>query len=167
MLKAYFADVSELSTSLEQQLRFILSRTLNTVRKDPTVIVTALRIIEREEKSDQDAIKQHKQTGFMPPGRPKKWKEMAFQILEKSVSSKIEGTQLEERADNKHWLIRYLELIRQMMLEDLRVVKTLCIPCFPPRYNIMDLYINMYHKCLSIHVIFYYNKPFDCKRFGF
>ncbi|CAH1153644.1 unnamed protein product [Phaedon cochleariae] len=152
MMKAYFADVQVLSNLLEKQLTFILSRTLNTVRKDPTVIVTALRIIEREEKADEESLKQHKQTGFLPIGRPKKWKEMAFQILEKSVSSKIEGTQVEEREDNKHWLIRYLELIRMTLLEDLRVVKTLCVPCFPPSYNIMDKFIQIYHGCLSIHL---------------
>ncbi|KAG5899460.1 hypothetical protein JTB14_015313 [Gonioctena quinquepunctata] len=152
MLKAYFADVEVLSNLLEKQLTFLLSRTLNTVRKDPTVIVTALRIIEREEKADEEALKQQKQTGFIPPGRPKKWKEMAFNILEKSVASKIEGTQVEEREDNKHWLIRYLELIRMMMLEDLRIVKALCIPCFPPSYKIMDRYLQMYHKCLSVHL---------------
>ncbi|KAJ8984485.1 hypothetical protein NQ317_006145 [Molorchus minor] len=152
MLKAYFSDVEILSNLLEKQLTFVLSRTLNTVRKDPTVIVTALRIIEREEKSDEDALQQQKQTGFLPPGRPKKWKEMMFRILEKSVSSKIEGTQVEEREDNKHWLIRYLELIRMMILEDLRIVKTLCVPCFPPKYNIIDRYMHMYHNCLSIHL---------------
>ena len=52
MLKAYFEDVEVLSQLLEKQLRLVLSRTLNTVRKEPTVIVTALRIIEREEKAD-------------------------------------------------------------------------------------------------------------------
>lgn len=56
---------------------------------------------------------------------------------------------MEEREDNKLWLIRYLELIRLLILEDLRVVKTLCVPCFPPRYNIINEYIRMYHTCLS------------------
>uniref|UniRef100_A0A6P7H8G4 Exocyst complex component 3 n=1 Tax=Diabrotica virgifera virgifera TaxID=50390 RepID=A0A6P7H8G4_DIAVI len=152
MLKAYFADVEVLSNLLEKQLTFILSRTLNTVRKDPTVIVTALRIIEREEKADEEALKQQKQTGFIPPSRPKKWKDMAFKIFEKSVSSKIEGTQVEEREDNKHWLIRYLELIRMTIVEDLRIVKTLCLPCFPPSYKILNRYIHMYHGCLSLHL---------------
>lgn len=149
MLKAYFADVETLSNLLEKQIRLILSRTLNTVRKEPTVIVTALRIIEREEKTDQEALKQAKQTGFMPPGRPKKWKDMAFEVLEKSVATRIEGTRVDEREDNKLWLIRYLELTRQLILEDLRVVKTLCVPCFPPKYGIIDKYIQMYHHCLS------------------
>lgn len=56
MLKAYFEDVEVLSQLLEKQLRLVLSRTLNTVRKEPTVIVTALRIIEREEKADGFAL---------------------------------------------------------------------------------------------------------------
>jgi len=56
MLKAYFEDVEVLSQLLEKQLRLVLSRTLNTVRKEPTIIVTALRIIEREEKADSFAL---------------------------------------------------------------------------------------------------------------
>ncbi|XP_030762486.1 exocyst complex component 3 [Sitophilus oryzae] len=152
LLKAYFADVEELSNLLEKQLVFVLARTLNTVRKDPAVIVTALRIIKREEKSDEIAMKQEKQTGFLAPGRPKRWKKMAFQILGKTVESRIEGTQVEDRDDNKLWLIRYLELIRQLFLEDLRVVKSLCVPCFPPDYHIIDTYLQMYHKSLSSHL---------------
>ena len=60
---------------------FVLRRTLNTVRKDPNMVVTALRIVEREEKldSESEAIfeltsAQYKSTGFLPPGRPKKVK---------------------------------------------------------------------------------------------
>lgn len=148
-VKKYFSEVETLSTKLEGQLRLNLTRTLNAVRKKPTVIVTALRIIEREEKSDEEAIKQHKNNGFMPPGRPKEWKKMAFKVLEQEVALRIEGKLVEERADDKLWLVRYLELIRQLILEDLRVVKTLCVPVFPPSYNIIDEYIKMYHKCLS------------------
>jgi exocyst complex component 3 len=55
MLKEYFEDVNELSKLLGKQIKLVLSRTLNTVRKEPTVIVTVLRIIEREEKADAEA----------------------------------------------------------------------------------------------------------------
>ncbi|KAM0733533.1 Exocyst complex component 3 [Formica fusca] len=152
MLKAYFEDVEMLSQLMEKQIRLVLSRTLNTVRKEPTVIVTPLRIIEREEKADQFAIQRHKQSGFMAPGRPKRWKDMAMKILEKSVANRIEGTQVDERADNKMWLVRYLELTRLLILEDLRVVKTLCKPCFPPSYDIVRTFVNMYHTSLSQHL---------------
>ncbi|XP_053612364.1 exocyst complex component 3 [Plodia interpunctella] len=149
MLKAYFEDVEMVSNMLEKQIKLILSRTLNTVRKEPTVIVTALRIIEREEKRDQMALQQQSQSGFMPPGRPKNWRAKAFEVLECAVAQRIEGTRVDEREDNKLWLVRYLELTRQLILEDLRVVKTLCVPCFPPHYDIVNKYVNMYHTCLS------------------
>lgn len=152
LLKAYFEDVESLSQLLEKQLKLVLGRTLTTVRKEPTVIVTVLRIIEREEKSDAVALQRERQSGFLPPGRPKKWREMAFKELEKSVQQRIEGTQVDERSDNKMWLVRYLELSRQFILEDLRVVKTLCGPCFPPSYDIVNKFVHMYHQSLSSHL---------------
>ncbi|XP_055594451.1 exocyst complex component 3 [Uranotaenia lowii] len=148
-LKRYFEKVETVSTTLEKKIRLILQRTLNTVRKEPTVIVTALRIIEREEKADAFALQQQKQTGFIPPGRPKGWRKMAMQVLGEAVVQRIEGSKLEERADNKLWLVRDLELTRQFVLEDLRVVKSLCVPCFPPHYNILREYVNFYHSALS------------------
>ncbi|XP_063362042.1 exocyst complex component 3 [Cydia amplana] len=156
MLKAYFEDVEMVSNSLEKQIKLILARTLNTVRKEPTVIVTALRIIEREEKRDQMALEQQDQTGFMPPGRPKRWRTVAFEELERAVAQRTEGTRVDEREDNKLWLVKYLELTRQLILEDLRVVKTLCVPCFPPHYDIVNKYVNMYHTCLSSSVSLLY-----------
>jgi exocyst complex component 3 len=38
------------------------------------VIVTAVRIIEREERADAYAVQRQKQSGFLPPDRPKRWK---------------------------------------------------------------------------------------------
>jgi exocyst complex component 3 len=66
-LKCYFDKVETVSQTLQEKLRFIFKRALNTVRKEPTVIVTALRIVEREEKADMFAMQQQKLTGFLPP----------------------------------------------------------------------------------------------------
>jgi len=55
-------------------------------------------------------IQRQRQSGFLPPGRPKKWREKAMEVLEKAVAQRVEGTQVEERADNKMWLVRYLEV---------------------------------------------------------
>ncbi|XP_063225953.1 exocyst complex component 3 [Bacillus rossius redtenbacheri] len=152
MLKAYFEDVLALSALLEKQLRLVLGRTLNAVRKEPTEIVTALRIAEREEKADALALQRQRQSGFLAPGRPKRWREMALRVLAEAVAQRIEGTQVDEREGDKMWLVRYLELTRQLILEDLRVVKTLCVPCFPPQYDILNKFVHMYHTSLSAHL---------------
>lgn len=151
-LKRYFEKVETVSQQLESKIRLIMSRTLATVRKEPTVIVTALRIIEREEKADQFALQQQRQTGFIPPGRPKLWREKAMKVLGNAVFERIEGSKLEERTDNKLWLVRDLEILRQFILEDLRVVKSLCTPCFPPHYDIFNSYVQMYHLALASYV---------------
>lgn len=151
-LKRYFEKVESVSQKLERSLKIIFQRTLNTVRKEPTVIVTALRIVEREEKADQFAIQQQKQTGFMPPGRPKKWRQMVLDTLESSVVLRIEGSKPEERGDSNLWLVKELEIKRQLILEDMRVVKSLCVPCFPPHYDIYNAYVDMYHGVLSKYV---------------
>ncbi|EDW02368.1 exocyst complex component 3 [Drosophila grimshawi] len=151
-LKRHFEKVDQVSQALEKKLRLIISRTLNTVRKKPTVIVTALRIIEREEKNDQFALQQQKVTNFLPPGRPKAWRKMIMDVLQAAVVTRIEGSKLEERADNKLWLVRDLEILRQIILEDLRVVKSLCVPCFPPHYDIFNEYVKFYHDGLSSYL---------------
>ena len=148
-MKEYFAPVSELSLKMEKQLKFILRRTLNTVRKDPKVIVTALRVIEREEKVDAECQSRLKSTGFVPPDRPKNWRAKTMDVLKLNVMERIEGNQLEDRDQNKMWLVRHLELIRMITLEDLRVAKTLCVPVFPPHYNILEHFIDLYHEALS------------------
>jgi exocyst complex component 3 len=33
-----------------------------------------------------------------------------MEVLEKAVAQRVEGTQIEERTDNKMWLVRYLEV---------------------------------------------------------
>ena len=145
--------MTALSAALEKQIRFILRRTLNTVRKEPKVIVTALRIIEREEKSDGECAQRQKSTGFLPPGRPKSWKRKGLDVLKVNVQERVEGNQLESREDNKMWLVRHLELIRIITLEDLRIAKALCQPVFPPSYGILEHFIGLYHDALRSRLL--------------
>lgn len=151
-LKSNFQKVEGLSKELGQKIKLIMARCLATVRKEPTIIVTAMRIIKREETADGFALQQKQQTGFCPPDRPKNWRKMAMDALLETVKSRVEGSKLEERENNKLWLVRDLEIARQFILEDLRVVKSLCVPCFPPEYNIFTEYVKMYHIALSKHV---------------
>nr|CAG4640730.1 EOG090X03GO [Eulimnadia texana] len=153
MLKAYFFGVEQLSEQLGKQLWLVLRRSLNTVRKEPQVVVTAVRIIEREERADQYALQRQWQSGFLPPGRPKKWRQRALNVLREAVAERIEGNQFEDRHDNKMWLVRHLEVTRLLVVEDLRVVKTLCLPCFPPSWDIVNTYVKIYHECLARHLL--------------
>jgi exocyst complex component 3 len=52
MLLDYFSGVKDLSDSLWKQLSVNLKRAINIAQRDSTVLVTSLRIIEREEKAD-------------------------------------------------------------------------------------------------------------------
>lgn len=69
--------------------------------------------------------------------------------LQKAVEEKIEGNQLESREEGKMWLVRHLEVIRMVMLEDLRIAKHHLTPCFPPRYNISQHCISLYHGAVA------------------
>lgn len=152
LLRNYFVDVEKLSEELGKQLWLIIRLTLNSVRKEPSIIVTTLRIIEREERYDAAAMKRKEKDDFIPPGRPKNWRNMVFRILEEAVNERIIGNQIEERAQDKMWLVRHLEVSRILILEDLRVVKTACVPCFPPEYNIVKQMLHIYHRSLSAHL---------------
>ncbi|KFZ64893.1 Exocyst complex component 3 [Podiceps cristatus] len=149
LIHTYFGDMQKLSEELAKQLWMVVQRSLVTVRRDPTLLVSVVRIIEREEKIDRRMLDRKKQTGFIPPGRPKKWKEKMFNILERTVSTRIEGTQADTRESDKMWLVRHLEIIRKYVLDDLLVAKTLLDQCFPPQYDIFNKLLNMYHQALS------------------
>ncbi|VDP11894.1 unnamed protein product [Soboliphyme baturini] len=126
ILADYFAEVAKLVEELGKQLWYIVSRTLEAVRgadPGPQQLVTALRIIEREERIDQFHKERQISTGFLPLGRPRRWREKCFNVLENVVCQRIEGNQLEDRSLNKQWLARYLELCRMTVLQDLRVIK--------------------------------------------
>ncbi|XP_041101131.1 exocyst complex component 3-like [Polyodon spathula] len=152
LIRSYFGEVQNLSEELAKQLWMVLQRSLLTVRRDPTMVVSVVRIIEREEKIDRRMLDRKKQTGFIPPGRPKKWKEKMFEVLERTVSTRIEGSQSDTRESDKMWLVRLLEITRKYVQDDLIVIKNLMIQCFPPNYDILNKFFTLYHKALSVRI---------------
>ncbi|XP_071855602.1 exocyst complex component 3-like [Apostichopus japonicus] len=152
LLKKYFEKVETLSNNLFLKIKSLLQQLLNAVQTRPALIVTCLRIIEREERLDRKFSERKKMSDFDAPGRPKQWKHKVFEILEKSANSRIEGSQIEDRREERMWLVRHLELIRQNVFNDLKIVKFLCTPCFPPDYKIFSTYVGIYHKALQGHL---------------
>ncbi|CAI5442022.1 unnamed protein product [Caenorhabditis angaria] len=154
LLINFFKGVNIVVEELSKNMWFILARTLEMVKGNehgagPQQVVTCIRIVEREERIDKFYMdnKQTNSNAFMPPGRPRRWKEKALQALEKTVVFRIEGNQLEDRDLNKAWLARYLEVCRNVIMDDLLVAKA-AIPCFPPEYQIYDRYVAMYHNAV-------------------
>jgi len=123
------------------------------VRREPQEVVTTLRIIEREELADAELLENAQTTDYVPPGRPKRWRQKAMEVMEEAVNTRIEANAFEGRGDNKMWLVRHLEVCRLLVLEDLQVVKKLCVVCFPPHYDILNSYVKMYHTALSKHLL--------------
>ncbi|XP_051554205.1 exocyst complex component 3-like isoform X2 [Myxocyprinus asiaticus] len=152
LIRGYFGQVQGLSEELSKQLWMVLQRAMVTVRRDPTMLVSVIRIIEREEKIDRKMLDRKKQTGFIPPGRPKSWKNRMNEVLEGTVSGRIESTQSETRESDKMWLVRLLEITRKYVLDDLVVVKNLMVQCFPPHYNTFQVFFDLYHKSVSARV---------------
>ncbi|KAI1720371.1 exocyst complex component sec6 domain-containing protein [Ditylenchus destructor] len=156
LLKNYFTDVEKLVQDLGKQIWYICSRALEAVcgnEAAPQQLVSALRIIEREERIDQHYIDQMPlSNNFVPPGRPRQWRKHLFEVLLKNVRHRVEGNQFEDRTSNRQWLARYLEVCRRTVVEDLKIVKSGMVACFPPEYNIYDRYIKMYHDTIALRV---------------
>uniref|UniRef100_A0A8C7U963 Exocyst complex component 3 n=1 Tax=Oncorhynchus mykiss TaxID=8022 RepID=A0A8C7U963_ONCMY len=127
LIRNYFGAVQGLSDDLAKQLWMVLQRAMGTVRRDPTMLVSVVRIIEREEKIDRRMLDRKKQMGFIPPSRPKSWKEKMFEVLEGTVTTRIEGSQSVTREADKMWMVRLLEITRKYVLDDLIVVKNLMV----------------------------------------
>jgi len=151
-LQTYFSEAENLSTELANQLWRVLAKTIPTIRKDPTNITTALRIVEREERTDMKLLQNQEANGFLPPGRPKRWGAKCLEVLKEAVEARVESDVYEEREENKMWLVRHLEILRQTVVDDLLVAKFVCRYSFPPSYNIFDKYVIWYHEALSLHL---------------
>ena len=151
-LKDYYAEVYKLSEELGKQLWLFLRKTLNSVRNHPHMIVNVVRIIEHEEYIDATAIKRQELSGFISQGRPKCWRKRVFEILEEEVNDRILGSKLHERNENSNWLALNLEAMRIHVYNDLKIVKTAYVSCFPEKYNIVRRMLKLYHESVSTYL---------------
>jgi len=153
LLKVYFSDVDGLVNELGKQLWFICSRALQAVYNDVGArqLGFALRIIEREHQTDvhYEKLNAMSTNSFKHPGRPREWKKQLFVVMKEVVRQRVEGSQFEDRTTNKQWLARYLEVCRNIMVDDLMVVKSGLELLFPSGYRIYDRMLKFYHDCTS------------------
>ncbi|XP_054026248.1 exocyst complex component 3-like protein [Dryobates pubescens] len=143
----YFGGLQELNESLAKQLWGIVGSSLRLVREDPALFVTAVRIIEREEKIDDTLLLE---ASFLPPGRPKGWRQKFRHVLQESLA----GARLRaaHAGSAGPQLARHLAALREDIVSELRVVKDLMVQCVPAHYNILGLCTAAYHQALASHL---------------
>uniref|UniRef100_A0A8C6ZTP5 Exocyst complex component 3 like 1 n=1 Tax=Nothoprocta perdicaria TaxID=30464 RepID=A0A8C6ZTP5_NOTPE len=144
---SYFRGLQELNESLAKQLWGIVGRSLQLVREDPVLFVSAVRIIEREEKIDDALLLD---ATFLPPGRPKGWRQKFYHVLQETITG---SRLLTARVDTTGpGLSRHLAALQREVVAELLVVKDLMVQCVPAHYNILSICPAMYHQALSSHL---------------
>ncbi|XP_059713302.1 exocyst complex component 3-like protein isoform X2 [Haemorhous mexicanus] len=144
---SYFSGLQDLNESLAKQLWDIVGSSLRLVREDPILFVTAVRIIEREEKIDDTLLLE---ATFLPPGRPKGWRQKFYQVLQDTITG---GRFHVPRMDAEGpGLAKHLAALQKDIVSELRVVKDLMVQCVPAHYNILSVCTATYHQALSSHL---------------
>ncbi|NXN54022.1 EX3L1 protein, partial [Rynchops niger] len=144
---SYFSGLQELNESLAKQLWDIVGNSLRLVREDPVLFVTAVRIIEREEKIDDTLLLE---ATFLPPGRPKGWKQKFYQVLRETITgAHFHAPHMDTEGPG---LARHLATLQKDIVSELRVVKDLMVQCVPAHYNILSICTATYHQALTSHL---------------
>lgn len=144
---SYFSGLQELNESLARQLWDIVGSSLRLVREDPVVFVTAVRIIEREEKIDDTLLLE---ATFLPPGRPKGWRQKFYQVLQDTITgARFHVPRMDAEGPG---LAKHLAALQKDIVSELRVVKDLMVQCVPAHYNILSVCTATYHQALSSHL---------------
>ncbi|XP_075016942.1 exocyst complex component 3-like protein isoform X2 [Calonectris borealis] len=144
---SYFGGLQELNESLAKQLWDIVGSSLRLVREDPVLFVTAVRIIEREEKIDDTLLLE---ATFLPPGRPKGWRQKFYHVLQETITgAHFRATRMDTQGPG---LARHLAALQKDVVSELRVVKDLMVQCVPAHYNILSVCTATYHQALTSHL---------------
>ncbi|NXT27448.1 EX3L1 protein, partial [Syrrhaptes paradoxus] len=144
---SYFGGLRELNESLAKQLWDIVGSSLRLVREDPVLFVTAVRIIEREEKIDDTLLLE---ATFLPPGRPKGWRQKFYHVLQETITgAHFHAIRVDAEGPG---LAKHLVALQKDIVAELRVVKDLMVQCVPPHYNILSLCTATYHQALASHL---------------
>ncbi|CAI9616531.1 unnamed protein product, partial [Staurois parvus] len=73
LVRQFFARVQDLSEELGCTMFSLAHSALTVAHCDPSILVSAVRIIEREELLDVEESRGPPQLLWKPPGRPKRW----------------------------------------------------------------------------------------------
>ncbi|XP_041967167.1 exocyst complex component 3-like protein [Alosa sapidissima] len=159
MVRDYFSGVGRLVDALGKELWTVVGSSLAQARQNPTLLVSAVRIIEREEALDQALLEERGSVGGwagmanskpLPPGRPRCWRERFFKVMEEAVSARFRSVSyLHTRGPG---LAGHLSALQHTVMADLATVRHLLEQCVPPHYRLTQAYLRACHHCLQSHL---------------
>ncbi|XP_061450051.1 exocyst complex component 3-like protein [Rhineura floridana] len=150
-VESLFGGLLALNDALAQHLWHIVANGTRLVSEDPSLFVSTLRIIEREEGIDAALLlRSQPPHGFLPPGRPKCWRQKFFQVAQDTIVA-AHFQAVPSNGQGQH-LAQHLASLQSSILAELGIVKDLMVQCCPPHYNILAAFAAMYRQGLAKHL---------------
>ncbi|XP_066493368.1 exocyst complex component 3-like protein isoform X2 [Tiliqua scincoides] len=149
-VEAYFRGLPELNEALAKHLWHTVARSTRLVSENPALFVSAMRIIEREEGLDNALLLRSQALGFLPPGRPKAWRQKFFQVIQDTIVAahfRVTPSMVQGQHFPGH-----LVSLQHNILTELCIVKDLMVQCCPPHYDILSVFSAAYHRALANHL---------------
>ncbi|XP_073515977.1 exocyst complex component 3-like protein isoform X2 [Phyllobates terribilis] len=136
LVQQFFAGVQGVSEELRAMLSSLAQSALGVARSDPSLLVSAIRIIEREEFLDAEETRGPMQQLWRPPGRPKHWRALFLKALEKGVCERVMAPELLWEDLSSADLAKRLKALQGGVVEELQSVVSVLMPCVPPHYDL-------------------------------
>ncbi|KAG9474719.1 hypothetical protein GDO78_003272 [Eleutherodactylus coqui] len=152
LVQRFFAGVQGLSEDLGRTLSSLATSALEVARSDPSLLVSAIRIIEREEILDVEEFRGPVQQPWKPPGRPKHWREHFFQALEKGVWDRVMEPRLLWENLSAADIAKHLKELQGRVVEELQAMCFVLVPCVPPHYDLPRGVAFMCHQGIARHL---------------
>ncbi|KAJ7311957.1 hypothetical protein JRQ81_006280 [Phrynocephalus forsythii] len=158
-VESYFGGLLDLNESLAKHLWHVVAHGTRLVSEDPTLFVSALRIIEREERADAALLEKAHPLGYLPPGRPKCWRQRFFEVVQNTVVASL-FQDIPSNFQSQQFL-RHLASMQNSILTELSIVKDHMVQCCPPHYDILTAFASMYHHGLASHLCHILTRDLD------
>ncbi|XP_053304401.1 exocyst complex component 3-like protein isoform X2 [Spea bombifrons] len=147
-----FAGVQDLSGELGRVVFSLAGSPISVALSDPTLLVSAVRVVEREEYLDAEESRGPLQKLWKPPGRPKHWRDGFFRALERGVRERLLPSGLDEDQVTPAGLVRHLTQLQERLLAEMQAVCSVLTPCVPPHYEISRSVASICHQAVAGHL---------------